>query len=188
MASPSVVLQATVLISGGIDSLACIHLLRNQRFQIRGLFVDYGQAARAAERAAVRRLSRKLSFPVVFQNQRVGREFSPGEIAGRNAFLAFSALVSGVASKGVLAMGLHSGTPYYDCSPLFVARLSTLLAEYTDGRVQFVAPFIEWTKEDIVGYARAKRLPIGSTYSCEKGTKKPCGACRSCLDRKRCEC
>lgn len=49
--------KATVLISGGIDSAACAHLLAAQGHLVHGIFVDFGQAARDHESRAVERVA-----------------------------------------------------------------------------------------------------------------------------------
>ena len=42
-------MQAIVLLSGGIDSMACIHFYLNQGYSIEALFCDYGQPASVRE-------------------------------------------------------------------------------------------------------------------------------------------
>jgi 7-cyano-7-deazaguanine synthase len=112
----------------------------------------------------------------------------PGELLGRNAFLIFTALFLTGGRPGLLAMGLHAGTPHYDCSAEFVAAAGKLVAEHTDGRVSLVAPFVTWTKKDVYDYFVSAGLPITSTYSCEAGREAPCGVCASCRDREALGC
>lgn len=84
--------RATVLLSGGVDSAACMKFLQLQGFEVRTLFIDYGQRAAALERAAARALSEnhKCSFEVVTASG--NSHFGNGELLGRNAFLIFTAL------------------------------------------------------------------------------------------------
>lgn len=179
---------ATVLMSGGIDSAACAHLLRSQGLAVGGLFIDYGQAAAEREARAVSSLAEYLGIAV----RKIGLSGSPssgpGEIVGRNAFLIFTALLQTRGRSNLLALGLHAGTPYYDCSETFVASVNRLVAEHTDGRVSVVAPFITWTKKDVYDYFVSARLPLEITYSCEAGTEPTCGACASCRDREALRC
>jgi 7-cyano-7-deazaguanine synthase len=83
----------------------------------------------------------------------------------------------------IIAMGIHSGTPYYDCSPAFANRIDDFIREYTSGRTRYFSPFLRWAKNDIYEYCRNERLDLSITYSCEAGTIPPCGHCASCQDR-----
>ena len=102
---------------------------------------------------------------------------------GRNAFLLFSALMKFKARSGIIAIGVHSGTPYFDCSMSFVQSMQSMFDNYTDGRIRVGAPFIEWTKRDIWNYCNDRQVPLQLTYSCEEGHNSPCGQCLSCRDR-----
>jgi 7-cyano-7-deazaguanine synthase len=84
----------------------------------------------------------------------------------------------------LLALGVHGGTPYYDCSQAFVETVGKTIAEHTDGRVSVVAPFVTWTKKDVFDFFRSADLPLALTYSCEVGSEPTCGICASCRDGK----
>lgn len=178
---------ATVLFSGGIDSTACIHFLRGHGYDVRGIFINFGQAAAVAESQAVTALKNEMKFPLVTITAAGNSDFGAGELTGRNAFLLFASVLLGGCRDGLLAMGLHSGTPYYDCSPAFVERADILLNESTNGRVSLIAPFVHWSKNDIYSYFTNANLPVSKTYSCEAGNT-PCLSCASCLDRLRFQC
>lgn len=180
--------HATVLMSGGIDSAACAAFFAAQGMKVSALFVDYGQAAAEQERAAVKSLAAWLGIEVQQLAFTGAAPFGSGELVGRNAFLVFAALFATRAQSGLIALGLHAGTPYYDCSSAFVAMINRAVAEHTDNAVQVVAPFVEWTKRDVYDYFSEAGLPIAQTYSCEKGLHPSCGACASCLDRKALQC
>lgn len=181
-------MQATVLFSGGIDSTSCIHLLKRDGYDVRGVFVDFGQASARMEQHAVRLLSRRLAVPVRTIRASSEEEFGAGELTGRNAYLIFSALLMGGCREGLLAIGIHAGTPYFDCSPAFIDRIDPLISEYTDGRVSIVAPFLNWKKDDVYSFFASTEIPLRETYSCELGTESSCGECASCRDRVRLEC
>ena len=187
-ANPRSERQALVLMSGGIDSSACGHFFLDQGLRVTGAFIDHGQAASSAEQRAVAAMAAYLKIPLKCFSLSGSEPFTFGELVGRNAFLAFSALFLMRAPPGVLAMGLHSGTPYYDCSPSFVESMARLIAEYTDGQTAFVAPFLTWRKRDVYDYFQNARLPLALTYSCESGSMPPCGACASCRDRRGLGC
>lgn len=181
-------LKATVLMSGGIDSAACAYHLRSQCLTVEGLFIDYGQAAASQEAKAVSALAGHLDIPIRQVSLQGLQSSGSGELLGRNAFLIFTALFLTEGRPGLLALGLHAGTAYYDCSEEFVAATSKLVAEHTDGRVSLIAPFVTWTKKDVYDYFVSAGLQTTSTYSCEAGTEPPCGVCASCRDREALGC
>lgn len=180
--------DAIVLLSGGIDSAACAAFLAAQGMRVTAVFVDHGQAAAKLESAAVSAIAVELSIEVQRLAFCGADHFGAGEVTGRNGFLVFAALLAAHAHSGVIALGLHAGTPYYDCSPAFLEIINRIVAEYTDNRVQVIAPFIDWTKQDVFDYFVMSGLDIGRTYSCERGESPTCGYCASCLDRKALGC
>ena len=181
--------QATILLSGGIDSMVCAYLLISQGFRVGGVYVDYGQPAANQERSAAERMAKALPLESLELCDASGRApLNSGVILGRNAFLIFSALTLSGVSRGLLCMGIHKGTPYYDCTQNFSQSISEILCGYTDGCLQLHLPLLEWSKAEIFDYAIENRLPIGITYSCEAGSSPPCGNCLSCLDRRSIGC
>ena len=179
---------ATVLMGGGIDSAACAHLLQARGHAVGGVFINYGQAAAAHERRAVEALTNRLQVPLAVHGVTNTAGFSSGELIGRNGFLIFAAVFLSRCHAGLLAIGVHAGTPYYDCSPSFIDAMSRLVAEHTDGTVSLVAPFLHWNKAEVFDYFATSGLPLEATYSCEVGGEHPCGLCASCRDRRAIGC
>jgi 7-cyano-7-deazaguanine synthase len=118
--------EALVLMSGGVDSAACAHLLANRNFKVKGVFLEYGQAAARPERRAVEALTTRMNLPLAIFSVHGAGSFSTGELAARNAFLIFSAIFLTRRRSGLLAIGIHAGTPYYDCSPPFMSPYHAL--------------------------------------------------------------
>ena len=174
--------MATVLLSGGIDSTACVHFCLARGHAVAGMFVDYGQVARRREERAAG--AGADAFEVPLRKLRVLGTASKGAglVQGRNAFLVLCALMEIPKGPQVLAIGIHGGTPYWDCSQGFVTLMQSLLDGYAGGRVQLLAPFVTWTKQEVFLYCREHDLPIELTYSCERGVAQPCGQCSSCRD------
>src|SRR6266481_5119588 len=138
-------MNTIVLFSGGIDSGACAHYLAREMHEVHPLFVDYGQKAATPEAAAARKLSSALGFTLHSFKMTASRSFGAGEIKGRNAFLVFSAILSEVYKEPcTIALGIHSGTPYYDCTAAFLESIDRLVAEQSDGSARVVAPFLSW--------------------------------------------
>ncbi len=179
LASGSVV----VLLSGGLDSAACASFYHSRRYEATALFVEYGQGALEQERRAARRIADHYGIRLsVVQISGLG-PFSDGFIPGRNALLATAALSHVHARSTLVALGIHAGTSYADCSQAFVDAMQRLFDIYTGGRVRMACPFLEWTKAQLGVFCREAEVPVGMTYSCEAGGDPPCGVCLSCKDR-----
>jgi len=173
-----------VLLSGGIDSAACLDYYLKEKFDIISIFIDYGQKAKTYELKSARKIAEyyKVRFEeITLKSTKI---FSDGEIIGRNVFLILTAIMNYPEFKGIISLGIHIGTPYYDCSESFVKTINQLLQGYMGGNVLLDAPFLKWNKLMIYKYCKDNNVPLNLTYSCENGTDPPCGLCLSCRDRK----
>jgi len=173
-----------ILISGGIDSAASLKYYLDQDFDITAIFVDYSQKAKSFELKSAKKITEFYNVKLSEISLQLNKKFRSGEIIGRNAFLIFSAVMFNPNFKGIISLGIHSGTPYYDCSKEFVTSINTLLKGYTNGEILLDAPFISWDKKMIIQYCKDNDVPLELTYSCENGKEHPCGKCLSCLDRR----
>ncbi len=172
----------------GLDSLVCTSLLRERGWDITALFVDYGQKALTAESSAVRDVASIQGIELHTVAVTVGKDFGQGPIVGRNTALVAIAQMAAKPVHSAIALGIHAGTEYYDCSPTFFQRMSTLVVENSGGKIELLAPLLHWSKSQVVDYAIDRGLPMSETYSCENGTLPPCGECLSCHDRGVFEC
>ena len=175
--------EACVLASGGVDSTACIVYYLDLGFIVRPIFVDFGNPANAVERQHVRQVARHYELSLREIELQGVNARQVGEIRGRNAAFVTVALMANPGLTGVIALGIHAGSPYYDTTQRFRNHMSALLSEYTNGEVQFDAPFLSVEKPGIVEFGKAHELPFDLTYSCETGATPSCGKCPSCKDR-----
>ena len=175
---------ALILLSGGIDSTACVHYYRDQGFEVKGVFIDYGQKARKNEFKSANKIASHYGIELNRLAFTTSQMFTQGEIKGRNAFLVLGTLLAYPDFRGIIALGIHSGSPYYDCSESFAKKIDEILNGYTDGQVSLDTPFIHWDKKMIFEYCKDNDVPIPLTYSCENGSDPPCGNCLSCRDRR----
>lgn len=108
-----------------------------------------------------------------------------GEYCCRNATLLLSAasICSGKLARR-FAIGIHAGTPYYDCSKNFIDDTQRIFNGYFNGSFQIEAPFLELTKGEILSLCNELKVPVELTYSCERSGYIPCGECLSCIDRR----
>ena len=176
-------MNALVLMSGGIDSTACAHFFQERGDTVTGVFIDYGQVALSAERRAVKLVARHLGIPLSTLEFKSSLDLQDGEVVGRNAFLVFAALMGLQPKAGVISLGIHAGTYYYDCGPDFIDRANEIVQSYSQGRLHLYCPFADEPKASVYRYARFARIPLSLTYSCEQGTVPVCESCLSCKDR-----
>jgi 7-cyano-7-deazaguanine synthase len=176
-------MQALVLLSGGIDSSCCVAFYRQVGHEVTGVFVDYGQPVNQQEEQSAKAIAGYYTIPLhVIRFSGPSKEFR-NEIAGRNAFVTFAALMHSPHRADLIAIGIHAGTTYYDCSEHFVGHMNALLSGYCNGRTILAAPFLKWSKQSVYDFCVKNEIPIHLTWSCELGPVDPCGRCLSCEDR-----
>lgn len=175
-------LEILILLSGGLDSTACTHLYVKQKKKVSAIFIDYGQLAAQKEKVASRKVCEYYGInlkEVTFN----GLPSQKGNyIQGRNLFLVSAALLSANMKSGIIAIGLHAGSPYPDCTENFISSCRSLFDLYNDGTIYLSAPFLKLTKQNIIQYIIKHNVPLEITYSCELGLKQPCGQCSTCRD------
>lgn len=170
------------MLSGGVDSAACLAYYLKERFSVEPIFIDYGQIASSRELRAAKAICDHFRTPLTVVTMRGVAPKGPGVILGRNALLLLVALMECDGRPQVVAIGVHSGTRYRDCSPPFIKAMQQVLDIYAGGSVQLGAPFLMWRKQDIWRFAQENGVPLRLTYSCERGFSQPCRSCDSCRD------
>ena len=203
--------KTVVVFSGGLDSTTLLHHLRDVGHTVQALAVDYGQRHRARELAAATDLAADLGVALRMLDLRslVGflgsnsltdatiavpdGAYAPETMAltvvpNRNMVLLAVAL-SWAAASGcdAVAFGAHAGpyTPYADCTPAFAAAMHAAAQVGSAPPLAVLAPFVTWTKADIVTRGHALNVPWARTWSCYKGEALHCGRCGTCLDRRQ---
>jgi 7-cyano-7-deazaguanine synthase len=109
-------------------------------------------------------------------------------VPGRNLIMA--SIMAGIAESinavGI-ALGIHAGDHhiYPDCRPGFINKLRSTINESSEGKVQVWAPFIFYTKKDILqkGFSFSQIPPYHLTRTCYKNQPVACGKCGSCQER-----
>lgn len=171
-----------LLMSGGVDSTACVAYYQDRGWPLSGLFLDYGQAAVEKERKAARNVASAVGIQLVEIDCTGVARIGAGEVVGRNGFLFMAALMWSDDGTSIVASGIHETPDYIDTNEVFLDHMQTVYDYYTGGTVRIDTPFLKSTKFDIYQYALSKDVPLSLTYSCEKGYSQPCGTCLSCCD------
>jgi 7-cyano-7-deazaguanine synthase in queuosine biosynthesis len=187
--------RTILLYGGGIDSTALLlHLRRTMRDEVVALFVDYGQGASEAERAACATWCERTDTVMVSRRVRVqdeGGMFDPArtdfKVEGRNLLLLREAAIVAIERNATrIALGFHvepSERPYPDAT---IDALNTyndcLRHVFGRGDVEVVAPFRLMSRLDIasLGHALDHRL-LQDAHTCYRAT--PCGTCPHCKQR-----
>lgn len=111
-------------------------------------------------------------------------------VPGRN--LIFASTLAAIANSysyptpSIIALGVHAGdhAVYPDCRTEFIESLkSTVELAMLDKSTEVEAPFVKWTKSDIVRYGLELNVPYHLTRSCYNGDDKPCYECSTCRER-----
>lgn len=202
--------DAVAVLSGGLDSATLLYHLRAEGQTLRTLSFDYGQRHAGRELACAERLAADLGLEwrridLASLASAFGRNaltdcslavpsgaYSPETMAqtlvpNRNMVLLSVALSWAIATGShAVAFGVHAGesTPYPDCRPEFAAAMDAAARACHDPPVRVLAPFVTWSKAQIVARGAELGVPFARTWSCYRGAALHCGECGTCLDRK----
>jgi len=109
-------------------------------------------------------------------------------VPNRNAIML--AVAFGVASSlraGTVAVAVHGGDHfiYPDCRPGFIQSFEEMQRFALEGvsTIKLYAPFLNYSKKDIVLEGEKLGVPFEATWSCYKGTNLHCGRCGTCVER-----
>lgn len=180
--------RTVLLLSGGIDSMVCLSLLLRAQHEVEAIHINYNQAANEFEQEAAVAIAEAFGIPLFVSTMDLTRSFNAGEIPYRNAALIFAAAMAMSHRADEVAIGVHAGVSYPDCSDTFLGAMRKAIQTSSENRLGLIAPLIQWHKHQIIAFALDERLPIQLTYSCEVGAQPPCGKCRSCQDRETLSC
>jgi len=174
--------RVCVLLSGGIDSTACLHFYKDAGSSLEAVFIDYGQRSAERELLSTKKVAQHYDIRLHRLAWHCRWKNKTGLIVGRNMFFLAAAMMEMSAIADVIGIGIHSGTNYFDCSSSFLRLMKKIASDYSQGSLQIGAPFISWHKKDIWDYCRSSGVPLDLTYSCEYGLRQPCGKCPSCRE------
>jgi len=206
--------KAVVLLSGGLDSMVCAGLAREQGFEVLALTLDYNQrhrvelqaasavaAAVGAERHIVLPLDLSrfggsaLTDDIAVPKSGLGNDIPVTYVPARNTvFLSLCLAWAEAAGSRDLFIGVnaldYSGYP--DCRPEFIEAFERLANLATKAGVEgegftVHTPLIAMTKAEIVREAARLGLDAAMSWSCYDPTfdLRHCGLCDSCRLRSK---
>lgn len=204
---------AVVLLSGGLDSMVCAGLAKEQGFRVLALTIDYNQRHRVeldaakviagrigVERHVILPLDLRqfggsaLTADIAVPKDGVGDDIPVTYVPARNlVFLSLALAWAEAAGSNDLFIGVnaldYSGYP--DCRPEFVkgfeglARVATRIGN-DGGTVKVHAPLQHLKKSEIAQEAARLGLEPGQSWSCYDPLPdgRACGTCDSCRLRR----
>ena len=102
-------------------------------------------------------------------------------------FLSSAASMALSLGCSVVYYGAHhddwAGNAYPDCSLEFVEAMNRAIVEGTGGELRLEAPFVTWSKADIVREGLHWGVPTSSPGRATKEERRPAAGCATCLDR-----
>jgi 7-cyano-7-deazaguanine synthase len=72
---------------------------------------------------------------------------------------------------------------YWDCTAEFVSRLNAVLGLNRGSPVTVCAPFVGWSKADVLKIGLELGVDYAHTWTCYRGGTSACGTCPSCVER-----
>lgn len=104
-------------------------------------------------------------------------------------FLSSAASIALSKECSIIYYGAHSddaaGNAYPDCSSVFNDAMNKAIYEGSGKQLKIEAPFVNWTKKDVVAKGLELKVPYELTWSCYEGGDEPCGQCGTCIDRQK---
>ncbi|MGN0351580.1 MAG: 7-cyano-7-deazaguanine synthase QueC [Roseburia sp.] len=102
-------------------------------------------------------------------------------------FLSSAASIALSKECSVIYYGAHAddsaGNAYPDCSSAFHNAMNEAIYEGSGKQLRIEAPFVNWTKAQVVKKGLELKVPYHLTWSCYEGGEEPCGVCGTCIDR-----
>ena len=200
--------SAVVLLSGGLDSMVCAGIAREQGFSVVALTVDYNQRHRveleAARTIAAKLANRHILLPLDLRafggsaltgdidvpKEGIGEGIPVTYVPARNTiFLSLALGLAEASGARDIFIGVntldYSGYP--DCRPEFIAEFEKTANLATKAGVEgdrftIHAPLQHMTKAEIAREAQRLGLDVALSHSCYDPLPdgRHCGRCDAC--------
>lgn len=192
-----------VLLSGGIDSAVLLATHIKQQDRCTAITFDYGQTHRQREIAAACVIAahyqvehRVIDLTGIFAGSALtGHAAIPAEhaealdatyVPARNlVMLSIGAAIAEQVKAAAVVFGANRDDRggYPDCRQEFVAAINDAAGLGTARGISISAPFVSYTKREIVTHGLSIGVPIHRTWSCYRDQERPCRSCGACLSR-----
>lgn len=199
--------KAVLLLSGGIDSTTLLYDLVSQGFGVYPISFIYGQKHKKEVGLALASCT-KLGLELEVVDISILGKLAPSSLTrssieipeghyedesmkqtvvpNRNMVLISLATsyAIGIGANKVF-YAAHSGDHaiYPDCRPAFFIALGKAIKLCDYERIDLEAPYMYWTKADIVKRGVKLGVDYSLTWSCYRGGEYPCQKCGTCVER-----
>lgn len=196
-------------LSGGVDSTTLLYYYLNKGYDVHAINFWYGQNTEEELKYAELHCKRnnipfqRIDLTSVFSNikdscalingadsvpdhkQQVGRPSVDTYVPSRNLiFMSISAAIAEGVGADILAIGSQAADSngYYDNTPHYWRDFQVMLNHNREWKMTIDAPFVGWTKSDIIKLGLELGIDYKETMSCYRGTEPACGTCGECVD------
>jgi 7-cyano-7-deazaguanine synthase len=208
---PDMAVDSVVIVSGGMDSVTLLHHLVKQenrkpavisfrygqkhvkeieyaRKNVAGLGLDAHQVVDLAPIQTVFQTSALVdSATAIPTYEAVQGDPQPATyVPNRNMlFLAIAVAYAETLNISEVFYGAqrHDIYGYWDTTPDFLMRLNDVYQLNRKTPVRIRAPFVEYSKADILRIGFKLNVDYGATWSCYRGSERACGECPTCQER-----
>jgi len=77
----------------------------------------------------------------------------------------------------------HDEYGYWDCTEPFVTNINAVLSLNRKHKIRVNAPFISFSKKEILQIGFSLGVNYSHTWSCYRGEENACGTCPTCIER-----
>lgn len=134
-------------------------------------------------------LEKRGSAEEILRDSRIPSSYVPMR---NTIFLAIAAAYAEVIDADAIFIGANAVdySHYPDCRPEYYEIMQEVMRRGArrgvEGRpIKIFTPVINMSKADIIRRGVELNVPFHLTWSCYEGGEKPCGACDSCMLRKK---
>ncbi len=200
--------RSIVLLSGGLDSLVSLGLVKEKYNVDMALTFDYGQKSALDEIDASKKISKlyglkhviialdwlkNITHTALVSNDEIptGKKLENSKqsaklvwVPNRNGlFLNIAASFAEAENYTHIIIGANKeeGMTFPDNTQEFIDRINNEFEYSTQNHPKVLAPLINFDKNDIVRLALEHGIPLEYVKSCYKGGERHCGECESCI-------
>lgn len=207
-------IEAVVLLSGGIDSLVCAAEAVTKHSQLAFLHLNYGQKTSGKELECFQKIAEHYSISTEFRKiiqmdflKQIGgssltdesiqvKQYEGDEARIPSSYVPFrNSIILSLAVSWAEVLGakhLYIGANfedspgYPDCRPEYYNAFNELVRLGTkEGDIHVHTPIIHMKKAEIVAIGQKLKAPFEKSWSCYARMDKACGVCDSCALRLR---
>jgi 7-cyano-7-deazaguanine synthase len=203
--------RAVILVSGGMDSATAVYEAIERGYEPHCFHTSYGQRTEDKEHECATALAEEVDAAdflhvttghlsmigassltddeiAVEEADLESDEIPQSYVPFRNANLLSMAVSYAEAQEcDAVFIGAHSEdfSGYPDCRPAFFDAFQQIIDVGTkpDTEIELIAPFVEWSKTDIVERGIELGVPYEITWSCYQNDAPACGTCDACAFR-----